>query len=321
MRRSIIGMEEVASWLTLTEAFAKAARGRRQTREVLEFERRFDDEIWSLRESILDGSIVDEPIRQFFILDPKLRRIRAPSFRSRVFHHALMAQVGPALDGQLIDDTFACRRGKGSLAAVKRAQHFSRRFPWFVKMDIRSYFDSIDHGILRGQLRRRLKPGPALDLCDGIIDKGSIEPGRGLPIGFLTSQYFANSYLAPIDRLIANDPRARGLVRYMDDIVAWTTTKDDALALLKDVVTTAGQELGLSVKKNVIVQHTGRGLPFCGFRIFPGMIRLGDRRKKLFRVRRRYFENAYSDGRIDAAELCRRIEHVLALTAHADATG
>ncbi len=123
-----------------------------------------------LRTDILSGGIAVGRTRRFRIHDPKPRTIHAPCFRERVLHHALMAHVGPVLEGALVADTFACRTGKGALAAVQRAQHHGRRWPWWAKIDIRAYFASIDHGILQDLLARRFKNQQLLALLGRIIE-------------------------------------------------------------------------------------------------------------------------------------------------------
>jgi hypothetical protein len=113
-----------------------------------------------------------------------------------------MLHVGPVLERALVDDCYACRLGKGSLAAVRRAQHHLQRFPWFVKTNIRAYFASIDHHRLGQLLGRRLKDPAVLALCKRILAQRPGPQGRGLPIGALTSQHFANTYLDGFDRFL-----------------------------------------------------------------------------------------------------------------------
>ena len=121
--------------------------------------------------------------RRFEIRDPKLRAIFAPCFRERVLHHALMNLIGPVLDRALVDDSFACRAGKGTLAATVRVHEHVRRFPWYAKMDVRAYFASIRHSILMERVRRRIKGDDVLALLDRIVAAHGEGSGLGLPIG------------------------------------------------------------------------------------------------------------------------------------------
>lgn len=231
-----------------------------------------------------------------------------------------MAHVGPVLDRTLVDDTFACREGKGTLAAVSRAQQHVKRHPWYVKMDVRAYFASIDHAVLRAMLRRKLKDRGVLELCDRIIDSHHASPGRGLPIGALSSQCFANFYLGPLDRLLLEQLRVPGMVRYMDDAIAWCGSRHEAnavLAAVQDLVATA---LHLELRPAQI-QRSARGVSFLGFRVLAGTLRLSRRRRRRYARARQRLEVAHRAGHINALGLQAGYDAALAIIAHADARG
>lgn len=209
-----IAIHDVASLANLAAATWRAAAGKRDRRDVLAFIAYLDRSLTRLSRDLLSGAAPVNQYRSFTIRDPKRRTIHAPVFRDRVVHHALMAHAGPELTRRLIFDSYACRVGKGNLAAVMRAQFFARRYRWYGKLDVRGYFHSIHHGVLKAALRRCIK-GSALPLCHRIIDGFETTPGRGLPIGALSSQYFANWYLGVIDRLLSDAPGVRAVVRYM----------------------------------------------------------------------------------------------------------
>lgn len=319
MQRSRVGLAAIADWRNLTAAFQRAARGKGQRDEVRLFRADLNGALARLRESLLDGSVEVGRMRCFHIRDPKPRIIHAPCFRERVLHHALMAHVGPVLDRALVDDTYACRLGKGALAAVQRAQHHARRFPWYAQIDIRSYFASIDHEILLALLERRFKDRGLLALLARIVAAHHAAPGKGLPIGALTSQHFANYYLAGLDRLLLEGCRVRGLVRYMDDLVWWGDSKDAARDALDQARAHAQERLQLTIKTPVQIGRSHAGLMFCGYRILPGRLLLSRRRKRRYAECRRAWEIAYAAGRIDARALQAGYATALAITAHADA--
>lgn len=258
-------------------------------------------------------------MRAFRIRDPKPRLIHAPAFRERVLHHAVMAHVGPVLDRALVDDTFACRQGKGGLAAVQRAQAHARRFSWYGKIDIRAYFPSIDHQKLCELLRRRFRDRALLALISRVIDAHHHTPGKGLPIGSLTSQHFANFYLAGLDRRLLEACRVRGMVRYMDDIVWWTDSGEAARAVMDDAIGFLRDRLGLEVKQPVQLGRSAAGLAFCGYRILPGALLLSRRRRRRYSEGRRKWESLYASGAVDAPTLQAGYASVLATTVHADA--
>ena len=221
MKRAGRLMERVLDRETLREAFARASRGKRTKRDAAAFGMRLDENLAELARDLAEGTYTVGPYHQFTIFDPKERLITAPCFRDRVLHHAVTLVCEPVFERFLIADTFACRRGKGREAAVERARHFARRYPWFLKLDIRKYFNSIDHEVLLGRLARKFKDRRLLDLFGRIIASYEVAPGRGVPIGSLTSQHFANFYLGGLDRFVKEGLRAGGYVRYMDDFVVW----------------------------------------------------------------------------------------------------
>ncbi|MEX1368356.1 MAG: reverse transcriptase/maturase family protein [Nannocystaceae bacterium] len=320
MRRSAVGLADVASWDTLCRATWRAAKGKRTRPEVVAFFADLHAELASLHADIMAQTVQVGRMRSFQISDPKPRRIHAPCFRERVLHHALIEHVGPVLDRALVDDTYACREGKGTLAAVRRAQQHSRRFPWTVQVDVRAYFASIDHAILRAELRRRLKDRGVLRLCDRIIGAYEASPGRGLPIGALTSQCFANAYLGPLDRRLLEHHRVAGMVRYLDDVVAWCRSRKQAREVLRDLERFAAEALRLELKPGQI-QRSDRGLSFLGFRVLPGTLRLSRRRRRRYVAARRRAESAYAAGWLDGVGLQAAYQAALAITAHADARG
>lgn len=319
MERSNVSLGDVADLRNLAGAFHRASLGKRTRYEVKRFGARLDEELSSLQADILSGDIRLGRMTSFRIRDPKPRLIHAPAFRERVLHHALMAHAGPVLDRALVFDSYACRVGKGTLAAVKRCQHHQRRYAWYGKIDIKQYFASIDHDRLKVLLARRFKNQDFLRLLGRIIDSYHSIPGRGLPIGALTSQHFANAYLTGLDRLLLERLKVRGLVRYMDDTVWWTDSKTDAIEVRQAAEDYANRELLLKIKPPAQFAASRQGLSFCGFRILPGAILLSRRRKRRYAEIRRDYENAFLEGRINVSALQAGYASAFGLTVHADA--
>jgi len=320
MKRSAIGLTEVADVHNLAAAFHAAARGKRGRAEVETFRADLDHHLAMLRTELLTGSWLPGPMRRFRIRDPKPRLIHAPGFPDRVVHHAIMAHVGPVLDRALVADTFACRTGKGTLAAVQRAREHASRHPWFGQIDIRSYFAGIDHTILLGLLARKLKDRALLALLGRIVAAHEDSPGRGLPIGTLTSQHFANFYLAGIDRHLLETCRVSGYVRYMDDLVWWTEDRAAARATLRSVDEMLATALHLKVKLPPRIGPSRNGLTFCGFRILPGRLLLSRRRRRRYAALRTAAERGWQAGVIEARGLQAAYASALALTLHANAS-
>ncbi|RDH84315.1 MAG: hypothetical protein DIZ78_12270 [endosymbiont of Escarpia spicata] len=319
MKRSAIGLEVVADWHNLAAAFGRAAIGAGRNPAVEQFCANLESNLERLRQQILLESVPVGEMTSFCIRDPKTRIIHAPCFRERVLHHALMAHVGPVLDRTLVDDTFACRRGKGGLAAVQRCQYHLRRFEWFVQIDIKGFFASIDQQILLALLQRKFKDPGLLRLVERIIRAYQSSPGRGLPIGALTSQHFANYYLAGLDRWLLEQMKVRGMVRYMDDLLWCCDTKIQARQSLLAAETFIRNKLSLEIKQPPRLGRSRYGTLFCGYRILPGRLLLSRRRKRRYIERRRFWEHSFEQGRIDALGLQAGYAATLGITAHADA--
>lgn len=318
VRRSNVGLDEIATLDNLALAYWNAARGKRTRSEVRRYAGNLDGELEALRLGILNQNYPVGRYATFRIFDPKPRLIHAPCFRERVLHHALIAKVGPVLDRALVDDTFACRTGKGAHAAALRAQQHVRRFPWYGQIDIRAYFASIDHARLHAMLTRRFKHPGLLHLLHRILQGQAAELGRGLPIGALTSQHFANLYLSPLDRFLLEELRLPGIARYMDDSVFFGHSRQQVHDALHAVHHFAEQRLGLTLRPDYRLQRSQQGLSFVGFRIFAGTIRLSRRRAERYRRARRRWEDAYLRGAIDARTLQAGYASALAITALAD---
>jgi hypothetical protein len=229
-----------------------------------------------------------------------------------------MAHVGPVLDRSLIFDTYACREGKGALAAVRRAAEHAGHHAWHAQIDVRSYFASIDHGVLMGLLERKFKDRPLLSLLAKIIAAHRDAPGRGLPIGALTSQCLANFYLGGLDRAVLETCRMPGYVRYMDDMVWWAADRAAVRRTLDAARAHLADRLRLDIKIPAIGRST-TGLVFCGYRILPDRLLLSRRRKRRYSAIRRQWESACADHAIDARVLQAGYAAAVAITRHADA--
>jgi retron-type reverse transcriptase len=263
-----IGMlyDGIWHWDTLRVAFHLARKGSRHSRDVVSFEKNLDRNLRHLQGEIRSERVCLAGFTQFVIHDPKERTITAPGFRDRVLHHAIMQVCEPFFDRWLISDSYACRKGKGRLAALQRATGFARQHGWFLKLDIRKYFESIPQERLLVALARKFKDHRLLGLFEQILRSHP----KGLPIGSLTSQHWANFYLGSVDRLVKEHLRIPGYVRYMDDFVLWDNDPNrlkHAWSVIEHHVVT---QLGLELKAGSNLNRCSHGMDFCGFRVFPG---------------------------------------------------
>jgi RNA-directed DNA polymerase len=282
MKSSPVRLEQIADPNNLREAFLRAARGKANRADVITFRERLGDELFSLRQSILAGSVQVGEFRAFTIFEPKERRIHAPCFRERVLHHAIIRLVEPYFERWLIDDVYACRRGLGREKALRRAEHYARRHGWFLKLDVAKYFDSISHARLSTLIDARFRDARVVALWKRIIGAYETNEGCGLPIGALTSQFLANFYLSRIDRLAKETLRAPGYVRYMDDMALWSDDRGQLKEGRKRIEAVLMEELGLRLKANWHLQPTARGMDFLGYRVLTNGSRLGKPARRRF---------------------------------------
>jgi retron-type reverse transcriptase len=310
--------DQIRQCENLRQAFYKAARGRRYQFKVREFSDQLDLRIKALAEQLSDGSIRLGRFHQFIIRDPKERVITAPDFEERVLHHAIMNILEPILDRWLIHDTYACRRGKGREAAVLKARVYSRRTRWYLKFDVRKYFDSIHHGRILELLERRIKDYRVLNLLAHILKSYRGELGVGIPIGSLTSQHFANFYLGWFDRFVKEQLGIHHYVRYMDDMVLWHCDREYLKVCHKRCLDFVSSELLLSMKPSQ-VHRTEEGMKFLGCKVFPTHVTLNGRSKKRYRCRYRFLTLAHNLGLITNDELQHRLSSLNAFATAATA--
>jgi RNA-directed DNA polymerase len=314
MKRQGHLMEQIVERNNLEEAFCLAARSKRDRQEVWAFMRDFQSEMERLREGLL---AVDYPVgafRRFMIRDPKLREINAAPFRERVLHQAIMLVCGPILERSLVFDTYACRKGKGQWAAIRRAERFSDKSEYFLKFDIRKYFDSIHHETLKAQLGRQFKDPVLLAWFDRILRTYQTKPGRGLPIGSLISQHLANVYLSPLDHWLQGSGQVQSIVRYMDDVVVWGNDSGDLKRLESEVRSFLIEWLQLTFKESPYINRTRHGMDFLGCRVFPGYSVLNRRSRYRFRKKVRHLHMRSAVGTLSESELQQRLQALSAFT-------
>lgn len=320
MKRQRVDMADLLAWENLSLAVYKAARGKRSRPDVAGFLSDVDGNITNLRDRIQSGSFSLDQYRRFQIMDPKPRNITALSFEMRVLHHAIMNLIGDNLVRSQIHSSFACMPGRGVHAAARYVQRGLRRSEWYVKIDIEKYFERMPHGRLKQKLHNRFKGKAFLDLLDAIIDSFSERPGQGLPIGALTSQYFANFFLETADRFIQGLSDVKFYCRYMDDMIWFTTDKTAAKTSLQKAVSFLSDQ-ELKVKDTWQIQPSRHGVTYCGYRILPFSILLSRRKKRNYRLRLRQWEDQWRNGNISDLELQRGYDAVHGITARTQSVG
>ncbi len=313
---------EIAETENLKLAFWKASRGKRGHEGVLLFRENLDANINLMRGQLLAEKPDIGHYHFFKVYDPKERLICAASFPERVLHHAIMNICEPIFERYAIFDNYACRTDKGNRKAIARCQYFSRLFKWYLKLDIRQYFASIDHVKLLGILERLVKDRRLLDLFASILATyNSGTPGRGLPIGNLVSQHLANLYLGKLDHWIRETLKITGYLRYMDDFVLFSNDRQRLQDGLSAAGTFLGGQLSLALKENIQLNRGVFGIPFLGFRVFPSRILLSPSGGRRFARKYRQYMEKYEEGEWNEATLSRHLEPLVDFTRIADSIG
>ncbi len=320
MKRLAVDLAAVAERSNLTLALWKAARGRRRQPAVRRWMADADRRLDALAKAIRAGHAPAQQLRSFVIHDPKRRSISAPCFADRVLHHAILNLTEERFDAALVPSSHACRPGKGVHAGVLAVQQALRCWPWYVQVDVASYFASIDHTLLLEHLRRRFKGQAFLALLERIvrgarIPAGAAAPGCGLPIGALTSQHFANAYLDAADRWLLAQAAVCAHVRYMDDIVWCCRSAEAAAAVLARFEPWLLAERALRLKPSAGPQPSAQGISWCGFHIHRHVVWPGPRKRRRFVAGVQRLRRAELHGDASPAQLQRAHDGLLATLA------
>lgn len=249
---------------------------------------------------LVTGMYRHGPYQAFFVHDPKRRHIHKAGVRDRVLHHAIHRILYPSFDRVFVYDSFSCRIGKGVHAALRRFQSFGRgvglnggRTCWVLQCDIRKFFDSIDHDVLLDLLSRRVSDRKLLALLSEVIGSFSAKTGKGIPLGNLTSQLFANVYLNEFDQFVKHRLRATWYLRYADDFVIMSPDKEWLQCTLFPIRLFLSETLILELHpKKVSFKTLASGVDWLGWIHFPDHRIL--RRALVKRMRSRVFRGTVS---------------------------
>jgi len=317
--------DRIIAFDNLVAAYEEARRGKRYTPEALAFATRWEEQLINTHEHLVWHSWHPGSPRVFTVKDPKRRDITAPPFADRIVHHALVRVVEPLFERRFIADSYACRVGKGSHAAVVRAQDFLRRAKrnwgdgiYLVHADVRSYFASIDHDVAIACIRRVIADEDVLWLWRRIMHGYGFDGGVGLPVGALTSQLVANIVLDQVDHAIKDDAGEPYYLRYMDDMVAVCRDKAHARQTLERIADACAR-LKLRLNPKSRYEPWQRGLDFCGYRVWPTHVLPRKRNTKRWRQRLRRLVADYAAGRATLADARQMIASCIAYYNHASA--
>jgi hypothetical protein len=313
MKRAGRLFDDIVTYDNLRFAVHRALKGKRHRPEVREWVQDLDANLTRVVEQLHASVFPFGRFHQFVIFDPKQRLITAPCFEERVVHHAVMNVVEPHLERWLIHDTFACRKGFGRIKCLSRARKFAARYPWFLKMDVRKYFDSVPHDRLLAFWSRRFKDPQLLTLISSVVRSYRAHAGKGLPIGALTSQHLANFYLGWLDRFVKERLKLHGYVRYMDDIALWVGDGPTARRLESTLRRFLADELELQPKPEPYANRTDHGMDFLGCRVFPSHLVANRSTRLRFTRKWRALSNAHRASLVGDAEFQARATSLVSI--------
>ena len=326
---------QIISFENLLLAAKKAQKGKRYRDNVLAFNYHLESELLQLQSELCNQTYHPQGYRTFQIQEPKPRLISAAPYRDRVVHHALCNIIAPLIESSFIPDSYSNRIGYGTHKAIRRFTHFVRSSEYVFQCDIQKYFPSIDHEILKNILRQKIKCPQTLWLIDLIIDNSNdqipvcdyfdgddlltpITRRRGLPIGNLTSQFFANVYLNNFDHFVKEQLKIKKYIRYVDDFAFFS---NDRLELAQTRHSIENYLASLRLKIHPIKSQiftTKQGANFLGFRIFSTHIRVRNNNLRIGKRRIRLLRQAVCIGKTSASTAYLSILSWFAHLAHGD---
>lgn len=314
----------ICSYDNLYRAYEKARKSKSNKWYVKEFENNLQNNLLQLEAELITQNYKPEKMKVFVISDPKTRVISASVFRDRVVHHAIYSIINPIFEKSFIYDSYASIKNKGTHKALKRFDYFKRKAskngtkPCFVlKADIKHYFDTVDHEVLMKILSRKIKDEKVLNLLDKIIKNHN--NAKGMPIGNLTSQMFANIYLNELDKFVKHKLKAKFYIRYLDDFVILHDNKEILQTWKNEIDGFLARKLKLKLhpdKSKIYPLYSG--VNFLGFRVFYCHKLLKKSNISRIKYRIRDFIQIHQNGFVDKGEIYERIEGWEAYAMHAN---
>jgi retron-type reverse transcriptase len=301
MKRRGCLFEKIIELDNIFLAYRKARKGKSWQNTISRFDDDLDENIFNIRDSLIEKTFTTSPYTEKMIYEPKRRIIyKLPFNPDRVVQHALMNVLEPIWSGLFIHDSYACRTGKGIHAASRRTMDFIRAAgpgAYCLKMDIRKFYPSIDHDILFGIVRRKIKCPDTLWLLEDIIY--SIPGGKNVPIGNYTSQWLGNLYMNELDQFLKHEMRIRHYIRYCDDFVLLHQDKRLLRQMAEEIARFLAERLALNLSKNDIFP-VRQGIDFLGYRHFPDHILVRKSTAKRIKRRMRSLPGQLARGEITA---------------------
>lgn len=321
--------DELISVENLFESWRAYQRGKCRKSDVMEFERHLEDNLFLLNEELKSGNYQHGAYSYFRISDPKKRDIYKSAVKDRVIHQAIYRYLCEIYEPLFKESSFSSRKGKGTHLAIETLKRQTalvkkkERRCWAIKCDIRKYFENINHEALLGLLRQEIHDEKITNLLKIIIKSFNAETGKGLPLGNITSQIFANVYLNELDKFIADElGLANHYVRYCDDFIIFGHDKIKLVEDAEKIKRFLSEKLFLELPQNkTIFRKLKWGIDFCGGVILSNGILLRNRTKGRMFGTMTAAANKFDSGKISLSDLRKKFDSYFGLLSHCKAHG
>ena len=305
-------------------AWEEFRKGKRAKSDVAKFELNLEESIFDLHKKLLSGNWEPDPYQVFFVQDPKLREIHKASVRDRILYQAVYRKLYQIFDRHFVSDSYSSRKEKGTHKGVERLAEFSRKISknhttggYVLKCDIRKFFDSIDHKILLGLIADKIDDQKLFLLIQKIVSSFEKVAGKGLPLGNVTSQLFANIYLNELDQFIKHSLKAKFYARYCDDFVVGSESFEYLKLCLVKIQRFCGEKLSLEIHpRKIFLQKINRGVDFLGYVCLPHrkVLRTKTKRRMLNKIDNLKFE--LTQGKITKEKFEQSVQSYFGVLSH-----
>ena len=334
--------EQVTDYDNLYKAYLNARLCKRYRYEVLRFSAHLEDNLHLIQEQLINGTYKLGRYREFYIYEPKQRLIMAQPFKDRVVQWAIYQVLHPLFVKGYISDSYACIQGRGTHSAVERLHYWLQQVDrreekyYYLKLDISKYFYRIDHEVLFSILQRRIKDKKMLDLLSIIVNSDEtnfgLPPGKapgevrkservsnkGMPVGNLSSQMFANLYLNELDQYCKRELKIHFYVRYMDDVIILSDSKAQLNEWKREINNFLQTRLRLDLNNKTCIRPITLGIEFCGYKVWPTHIKL--RKSTALKMKRRLkrLQGQYTRGEVTDKRAMQTVNSYMGILKHCD---
>lgn len=332
--------DDICTFENLYLAYKNARKNKRFREEVLDFSSNVEEYLMDIRKELVEQTYKVGKYREFFVYEPKKRLIMALPFRDRVVQWAIYQKLNPYYTKGYVTDSFACIEGRGAHQAIQRLHYWLKqvgRKPdkyFYLKLDISKYYYRVDHDALVDILSRKIKDIKLMNVLEDIIRckthsfglpiEATLEDidvrldNKGMPIGNLTSQMFANIYLNELDQYIKRKLRIHYYIRYMDDVIILHESKEELHKIKNQIEEFLMEKLKLNLNNKTAIRPVTLGIEFVGYKVWNTHIKLRKSTSLKMKRRLKYLKKQYEQGEIEFEDIRATMASYFGLMKHSN---